>query len=404
MMLIFSLLLTIQSALANGQSSHLWITEQAIQRLPEGALKSILSDEQFEQQWRNGTMFPDGGYAVNDDYGEMAHWEPFQKAYLHWIQDSYGSPWSTEAKEHIAFLMGLASHGLADQSYDAMYFRRAYVYDEESTWEESFDTATDVTFVAETHIQSTVDVWVPSIVYDIYQQQGHSVSPSVVEQGQSRLNLAIYWVGSTASQPDLVATYIEQYPWGTTHQLDLTVPGNPSMEADIVMEYWQTLWRELNDGIEHPLLLFTHPMANSYHHPTNHEDIESSISMGISTGINEDQLQPQHIQVVDANGQAHPILVDVFYGSTSHIINIEPLEDWSVSDFTVILDQELPLSPGGTIGETLEWNFSTRSEPNTDVSNTEDAKKGCSSASLVEQSIWIVWLGYLGIRRRTSWI
>jgi hypothetical protein len=333
----------------------------------------------------------------------MAHWEPFQRAYLAWIQESYTPPWTPEAKEHIAFLMGLASHGLADQSYDAMYFRRAYVYDATSTWEESFDTATDVAFVAETHIQPTVDVWVPSIVYDIYQQQGHTVTPSVVEQGQSRLNLAVYWVGTTASQPDLVDDYQAQYPWGTTHQLDSSVAGNPSMEADIVVEYWQSIWRELNDGMDDPLLLFTHPLDKSVGHPTNHEDIESSISMGLSVGINVDALQPEHIQVVDGEGQSQAILVDVFYGNNSHIINIEPLEDWSISDFTVILDPELPLNPSGTIGQTLEWTFSTRSEPSTNDSNP-DSKAGCASVSLVEQSIWMLLLGGVGIRRREPWI
>ena len=401
-MWILSLMLSIPLASANGQSSHLWISEQAIQRLPEGPLKEILSDEQFQRQWRNGTMFPDGGYAVNDAYGEMAHWEPFQRVYLNWIRDTYSPPWSSEAKEHIAFLMGLASHGLADQSYDAMYFRRAYVYDAESTWEESFDTATDVAFVAETYTQATVEIWIPSIVYDIYQQQGHGVSPSVVEQGQNRLNIAVYWVGNVASQPELVSSYIEQYPWGTTHQLDPTVAGTPSMEADIVVEYWQSLWQILNEGMEHPLLLFTHPVANSYQHPRDHEDIESSISMGISVGINEEQLQPQHIQVVDANGQAHPILVDVFYGNDSHVINIEPLEDWSISDFTVILNPELPLSPNGTLGQTLEWTFSTRSEPNINDSNMNDSKTGCASVASVGTTVWMAWLGCVGSRRRRS--
>ena len=118
---------------ANGQSSHLWITHRAIEHLPNGELKQLLEEPYLEDHWRNGTMFPDGGYAVGDDYGEIAHWESFQIAYLEWIRDTFSPPWSLEAKEHIAFLMGLGSHGLADQSYDAMYFRRAYVYDVDGT-------------------------------------------------------------------------------------------------------------------------------------------------------------------------------------------------------------------------------------------------------------------------------
>ena len=73
-------------------------------------------------------MFPDVGYAVGDNYGEIAHWESFQAAYLEWIQDTYSRPWTTEAKQHIAFLMGLGSHGL-DRLM--MQWLAAYVYDAE---------------------------------------------------------------------------------------------------------------------------------------------------------------------------------------------------------------------------------------------------------------------------------
>lgn len=146
-------------AFANGQSTHCWISEQAILELPDGELKTFLSEPELELYWRNGTMFPDGGYAILDDYGEISHWEGFQKVYLAWIKDNYTRPWSDEATHHIAFLLGMASHGMADQTFDAMYFRRAYVYDAAGNWDVSLDEATDVTFVADTVVQPVPDLW-----------------------------------------------------------------------------------------------------------------------------------------------------------------------------------------------------------------------------------------------------
>ncbi len=394
----------------NGQSSHLWISKQAIELLPQGELYDLLSDPAYERQWRNGTMFPDGGYAIGDDYGEIAHWEPFQRAYLEWIQSTYSHPWNTEAKEHIAFLMGLASHGLADQSYDAMYFRRAYVYDADGMWTESFDTATDVAFVAQTEVQPTSEVWVPYVdLLPIFETQGHAVSQDTISQGQSRLNVAVYWVGTTSSQPDLVDEYANQFPWGTGNQLNLEVPGNPTMESQIVASYWQTLWGQLHDRPSNVTFLFTHPSVNSYGHPKSREDIESGLSFGLSIGIDTDNLLPEHIQVVNTQGEAHPIVVDIFYGQDSHIVNIDPLEDWSEGEHRVIVNPNLPLNNGAVVGdsnqgEALEWSFSTAQRPRleAEVDDTAQNKRGCQQVGSVALSMewwWLLVCGWLWRRK-----
>ena len=123
--MLWSVLLGAQPALANGQSTHLWITEHALTHLPDGELKDIVSDPANRQMLRNGTMFPDGGYAVSDDYGEIAHWEGFQSAYREWIENNYPQPFSDAGAQHVAFLMGMASHGMADQVFDSLFMERS---------------------------------------------------------------------------------------------------------------------------------------------------------------------------------------------------------------------------------------------------------------------------------------
>ena len=93
--------------------------------LPSSSLHSLVSDPAYEPMLIHGTMFPDGGYPLDHPYGEAAHWEPFQMAYLEWIQTHYSEPWSAEAKSHIAFWLGMASHGMADQVFDAFYLDRS---------------------------------------------------------------------------------------------------------------------------------------------------------------------------------------------------------------------------------------------------------------------------------------
>jgi hypothetical protein len=78
---------------ANGNFSHLWVATDALNYLEQGELKDLLTQDDLGDVLRNGAMFPDGGYAVGDGYGEMAHWEPFQTAYLEWIRATYQPPW-----------------------------------------------------------------------------------------------------------------------------------------------------------------------------------------------------------------------------------------------------------------------------------------------------------------------
>jgi len=146
------------SARANGNDSHLWITKTARSQLPDGTLKRLLSDPAHERALWNGSIFPDGGYVVGNDYGEMAHWEPFVEAYVQWIRARWLPPYDGEAARHIAFLMGVASHVLADQTYDSMFMAKARGYDA-AMWSDErlldFDSNTDVMLAAETgqHIE-----------------------------------------------------------------------------------------------------------------------------------------------------------------------------------------------------------------------------------------------------------
>ena len=68
---------------------------------------------------RNGTMFPDGGYAVGD-LQELAHWEQFQDAYRVYIEDTYDTPFTDEGAMHVAFLM-VSPPCMADQVFDSFY-------------------------------------------------------------------------------------------------------------------------------------------------------------------------------------------------------------------------------------------------------------------------------------------
>src|SRR5689334_4321102 len=98
---------------ANGNNTHAWISQHAVEHLPDGDLKELLSRPELQQALINGSVFPDGGYVIDDGYGEIAHWEPFVQAYVEWMQEEVPHPYNHgDAALYTAFLMGIASHGM----------------------------------------------------------------------------------------------------------------------------------------------------------------------------------------------------------------------------------------------------------------------------------------------------
>lgn len=380
-LLLCTALLLPGSARANGQTSHLWISDTALDHLPEGELRALLTRDDLQVMLRNGSMFPDGGYAVGDGYGEIAHWEPLQTAYLEWIRETYEPPWTDEAARHVAFLLGMASHGIADQTYDSMYLERAKAHDADSPWDtESMDEATDVAFAAEAGAWEVPALWVPAdVLAPLFDQvAGHAVDPDTLEAGQAMLGFAVWGVGEMAGQPETVAAYHEQFPWACAHQLDAAVPGSPPVEAEVVAAYWQRLWARLHgdESLDDPLLAH-YPRAGEQGHPTGADDIEAMVSFVIVRGLDAATVGPQTVVVEDADGPV-AASVDLFYGQGSHAIDLRPVDGWSPArEHTVTIGPGLRTFDGVDVPGPVQFTFDTTPPPDPPA----DDPGGCQCTS-----------------------
>jgi len=332
-LLVSLVLLAPSAAAANGNVAHLWVTLWAVDELPDGELRDLLARDDVDLMLRNGANFPDGGYAVDDGYGEIAHWEPFQSAYLDWIVDNYQPPWSDEAAQHIAFLMGMASHGMSDQVYDSMYLTRAGVYDEGAPGSSiGIDGSTDVALAAEAGGLEAPELWVPDelMAQLMVEQMGHPVEAATIRDGQALVAFSLYYVSTAAEDPDVVAEHRDAYPWACAHQMDEDVPGSPPVTAPVVAAYWERLWARLHgeDPLTDPLMV-RFPSPDSKQHPTGPEDIESMVSFVVGRGLHSDTVGSETLSVTDAEGQPRALDVHLYYGHHSHVVNLRPIDGWS---------------------------------------------------------------------------
>ena len=400
-MLLLALLALHAPALANGQTSHLWITDAALERLPEGELKDLLTREDLRPWLRNGTMFPDGGYAVDDGYGEIAHWEPFQSLYLDWIVEDFSPPWSDEAAQHIAFLMGLASHGMADQVYDALYLEEGYIEDADSEWSRySADEAADVVFSSLTGPQEVPEDVVPyALMVELFDVYGHEVSVETLEDGQSLLRVAVNLVGQFGQTESAVQLYTARFPWVTSHQQDPLEWGKPADEADVIAIYWQVLWERLHgeDWMSEPVIA-TFPASPDDGLPLSAGDYDARPAVVFARGNADDDVRAGLVSVSDAEGADFSVEPDLYYRNSSHVLLFVPEMDW-VEDqiYTVTVQPGVEFLDGRALEE--PWSFTLRAgqpvpEPDgdtgapgaADTAASPDGARGCGCVTAVQPS------------------
>lgn len=330
-----------RDARANGVNTHTWISFHAIEHLPDGELKRLLMDPELAPMIINGSIFPDGGYAIDHEFGETAHWGPFHAAFLRWMQDNLPEPYARgEARPYVAFLMGLGSHGMADQIFDSMFMEAARGYDA-ANWSdvllESFDTATDVMLVDSTQVDYRgTEVWLPAAeMPGMFAEVGITVDGDTLLNAQSTMHTFILAYGAVNGRdPVAVMRYREQYPWASQRLMDPHEPGSPPCEGEIVAAYWLTLWDRLH-GVDGPenMIIATYPPAGSDGHPTDYTMVEAQAVVvfghGIGSGVAD------KIRITDTTGKMYGFTARPFY-SEANAVAIRPTEDWATNETITI--------------------------------------------------------------------
>lgn len=354
-------------ALANGNHTHLGISLAAIDLLPDGELKTLLQDPTLRQMLLNGSCFPDGGYAIGDGYGETAHWEPYQRAYLAQIQKHYPDLTKMqEGRERVAFLFGMFSHGMADQVYDALFMDSAKVFDAKN-WADtlltSFDTSTDVMWVVKRGPSPIPELWVPfDDVMATYVNIGQAATQETVQGGQELVtSIVLGYPAMAAEDPQKVAEGAARYPWADAHLTSAETAGSPPCEAKVVAAYWQMLWETIHGKNDtQRLVIATIPSDGSAGHPTAHSNPESKLAVVFAHALLESSIQKGAITVTDSKGHAYPLKIGLFYGNGSNVLRAIPQEDWAADEtFTVTVHPGMKSIDGLELAGPVSFTFRT---------------------------------------------
>ena len=242
-----------------GVNSHLWITDSAICQLPEASqLRVFYQRQRHVDLTRLGSSFPDSGYAINHEYGEIAHWPPFVQSYIEDFQARFGiddTVWSEEAWDEVAFILGVAAHGFEDELFDSQFLR--WVEQEDGANQNLIDPAIDFLLIYEGHTELYPPGDFPSAgVTSALRRVGLEVSEEEVKLGVARIRqVALQLSQNPESLRGLVDRDTPLIPWASRHYQSRYIRGSLGHEPRAVAALLEATFLRLRGERVAPLTL-----------------------------------------------------------------------------------------------------------------------------------------------------
>jgi hypothetical protein len=273
---LLALLATVGAALvvpgpkaeAAGVTTHAWMAADAVAKVTDPQLKALLQAN--SEYVRVGAHFPDSGYALSNQYGEEAHWQRFHDAYLAQILTHTECTDLTAVHgpcaPRIAFLMGMAAHGMGDEVWDWLFEPYSADLNEYYTPADlggyantgGAETQMDLAAVAD-YGQSTAPLLAFPDHGDIlaaFSAVGFTdVNDDALNLGQAAMG--VVKKAEAAWAPTHIADLHEAMPW-MSHNM-VTAPGGVEFAGTAIAGEWNALWGRLLGDQPQTSISITYP-------------------------------------------------------------------------------------------------------------------------------------------------
>lgn len=313
---------------ANGVTAHAHMSDLAIEELPPGELRELMTDPAVHDAYRTGSVFPDSGYAAGDAYGEIAHWEAFTQAYIDWMRREHPAPYETDDERRlVAFLLGQCSHGMADQVFDALLMSRALAFDGDVS---SLDESEEYWLVMEHEPGiSPLVIWAPyEDLPDVFaaEREGHRPEVATIEGGLGRIRGVLNLVQMQARR-SYARTWSDS-PWAATNYYVEETPGSLPFIARIIARYWQVLYERLSgtDSLERSVI-GRFPEEGADNHEVDPRRPESRVMIVFGHGIDAMTLTRDNVLLATEAGAVVAANPRFIYGAPfANAVLVDPEE------------------------------------------------------------------------------
>ena len=348
------------TASATGMQGHIYMAQCAAEQVTDPRLRALF--DAHRNDLSNGAFFPDSGYTADDhDQGEIPHWEQYVQGYVEVIRARYEKPFDdAEAQAHVAFLMGLAAHGITDSTFDSLLYERADQVDPGDM--KDFDMAMDI-FLVHDHPR----YYLPEIAIDtktqseIFQQKiNHPVSPEAIEKAMSTA-----WSGISVVSDFLYVGADEwgtKFPWARKSLRDPRTPGGYPFGARVTAGYYREILRRLDGNPSASDVVIGAYPDDAYPLATlDSTRPDGKIVLFFGEGMDRATIDDAVVTVRDATGEVVPTTVSVYRGDQwANVLRVTAQAPWQPSTkYTAVLHKSIKTLSGASPTEDLVFSFTT---------------------------------------------
>mgnify|MGYP001250302369 CR=1 FL=1 len=401
------LFLLSSSALAHGINGHIHVTAWAAAQV-EGDVAELLADPEVYEAYLFGAAFPDSGYAIDDAYSELVHWEPFVEAFIRHVRMTTAPPYiGIEDRKKVAFLLGVGAHGLQDEIFDTLFLPQVEARDDAG--QEETDPGTDAFLYTDGHLEHTPGVYAPldDVITVLESEYGHTVEPGTMSGGMNRVK-AFVIDSLPAFAGDLDDMLRPEMPWGSRHYMDETVPGSLASEVPATAAYVEALWRRLNGDLPvSARIVHRYPGRDR----TNAEDAlipaDSWITLVFGVGVRVGSLRQDTVRLLDP--ERAPIPCEVGYqrwgsqeDSTTRIVVLRPGQRVrNLAAYTVEIGAGVEIVDGERVD--APWDYPiTEAPPTLEAGQADNADQGQINAEATNQGGCALVAGATGSSGRSQ--
>lgn len=233
-----ALLWLVNTVSAHGINGHINVTHW------------MTADEDTHRTWREpgcrnamvfGSSFPDTGYGVNHEYGELTHWAPFLDGLIAHLRRRSSS--GGDRLVH-CFTVGLAVHGLQDEMFDTFFLEQVATNDH--VGQEIVDPGLDAIMVVDGVAQVKPEIFVPEadIISVLKDDFGVEVTPALIGEASRRVKLAVIDHFGPIAQ-GYADEHRASLGWAIEHYLSENVVGSLASEIQPTGAYAAAVWDRL---------------------------------------------------------------------------------------------------------------------------------------------------------------
>jgi hypothetical protein len=234
--------------LAAGMTTHMYVAEEAIRRVADPELRSLLLAE--KDAVLAGSVFPDtgnglrfAGWPEERNYSDQTHKLDFLESYLAYVQSRCRRPYDEHCRLLLGHLMGVAAHDVEDCTYHEIF--DWYVEEMDLRGRDAdMDSEGDMILISRYHRGKVLPPYrlpVDDLV-EIFSSLGMPQTGKEIKLGNQIHRLALFLERSYA--PLVYQSSKNRLAW--TMENIYSGPGGVSESAEFLARFWDALWLRLN--------------------------------------------------------------------------------------------------------------------------------------------------------------